>query len=485
MPHHAIFDIPEICLHIAWHLAPADLALACRVCRSWFVPFASELWRSIKPDQWTHGSMDDALPRYSTFIRELSCSTFVPLNDMGPQCTRLTLLEVSIIGLDNIDIIDKILLRNPDLEVLSLRVVSLQNDSGVISIYKRMEYVRIVAGLRKLKKLSLGSFRVLPGALRYLLEQLPGLELLTIEGWTEEASHDLWMDPKSGLLLPAEPGAIEEPQVTDQQSAQQLQQLQWQEEPLPRSLRSFHADDCLLETIVKVIQVSPLLESLLLSNNQSLVLSPELTQFCQQLRVHCPRLNQFSLYQSDVDIPGLQRLFSAYQSLKYFRAEDISISRHNLLLFLSRCLDTHHESLEEIYLDSNPGFFEQRESSNQVLKILRSFPALKKVSLGRCTIDAEEMVEGCSVVDGVIHNRLPFVCQNLELLQVTIRGPDRNWAPPHVFADEDILSQGEDEDEDEDERHNHDQFALYDKVMDQLCKLPNLDTTTVSFTYKF
>ncbi|KAI7829707.1 hypothetical protein BC939DRAFT_499834 [Gamsiella multidivaricata] len=192
-----IFDIPEICLLIAKHLSKNDLASACRVRRSWFAPFASELWRSIDPDQWTNHTFRSAFPRYSAFIRELRCGSLVPLDVLGLHCTQLTLLHVP--GLLSYPVLERALQSNPRIEELRLRAVVTKEDvQGIVEIFRTM------VGMKMLKTLSFTHFKMPSEALEYLLDHLSGLQSLEIDGWECKASPGLLLDPITGLLAPTE-----------------------------------------------------------------------------------------------------------------------------------------------------------------------------------------------------------------------------------------------------------------------------------------
>ncbi|KAF9274225.1 hypothetical protein BGZ68_000857, partial [Mortierella alpina] len=171
-----ILAIPEILILVAGHLPPADLASACRTCRGWFAPFAGQLWRSIEADQWTHGALTVALPRYSTFIRELRCSRFTSLEALGPECSHLALLRAPEVTPDNLVLLQAIVDRNQDIEDLWL---TFEREMPV-----SIELLEAMAGLKKLRHLSIdASWAATHDHILHLLDHLPELESLRVESW--------------------------------------------------------------------------------------------------------------------------------------------------------------------------------------------------------------------------------------------------------------------------------------------------------------
>ncbi|KAF9999584.1 hypothetical protein BGZ79_006818 [Entomortierella chlamydospora] len=484
MNNNNIIDIPEIAQVVASYLAPADLFIACRVSRSWFIPFASELWRSIKPDQWTHGALEDALPRYSLYIRELHCPLYNSLDKLGLDCTKLTLFRAPLLNANNAQVITSILRRNPNIEELSL-ISGLTREQLDIS----MEYVRIVSEMKKLKNLSLHHFIVRPGSLENLLQRLPQLESLSIRRY-------------NSYQLPVSDATKEFDRSMG--SSIDLNQLpQHSEYQGPRQLRYFHVDGYQdsFESILKVARISPLMERLSLAETYEysidLSLSPAVIQFCQELSSLCHCLDQLTLYQIQIDPQGLMCLLAAFPKLKRLDLEDVSLQAYDILRAVLQSPSYSH-TLEEIRFVDHPTYFRQ-PTSHEILVMLRTFSKLRKVVLENCIIKAEEMVSNLGdneIEDTESHNsdlseeeesalgefgKYGFRSRELEVLKVTIVGPTSRWAPPLNFAwDHTFNLDDDDGEEDEGEWAG---YKLYFLVMDQLTSLPNLNLKGVRFSY--
>ncbi|KAF9208178.1 hypothetical protein BGZ49_009575 [Haplosporangium sp. Z 27] len=462
-----IFELTEIAQQIASNLAPADLFNACRVCRTWFVPFASELWRCIKADQWIHGALSKALPRYSLYVRELHCSLYTPLEDLGEDCKMLTLFRAPELAPNNIQVIASILERNPDIEELWLI-------SGMpwARIGLTMVLVQILSKMKKLKKLILHDFKVTTGTLSYLLRKLPQLKSLDVEGYEERNVSEYDATFSFDLFSPD-------------------QQLQHPGPNEPSQLQSLHMNGYQdsFESILKIARISPLLESLSLSDTSrysiDLSILESMTPFCKQLSESCPCLNQLKLNQSSISMDGLSCLLSAFPKLKKFDVEGLDM----VDTFLLRLILDHPEysdTLEEIRIAPEGFFFRAPEA----LQILREFSKLRKLDLSDCVIAAEAMVSDAGMeglMDGGFCEKY-FKCQDLELLVVSILGPTNNWAPPSVLwnrhdseteNDYDEEEEGEEEGEKEDCRWKG--YQLYSLVSKQLDSLPKLDWTRVRF----
>ncbi|KAG0253905.1 hypothetical protein BG011_006089, partial [Mortierella polycephala] len=506
----------EILLHIARYLAPADLATACRVCRSWFIPFAGELWRSIHPDQWTHGALAVALPRYSVFIQQLRCSRFVVLDQLGPECRQLNLFMAPDITLENVDLIKAILERNPGLEDLELIFEMRKPD-----IAKMNEVLEIVSGMSRLKRLLLDGLMATPEWIeQQLLGRMPQLQALVLYLYANTA------DPSRRTLEQHEYG-------------QQPQQTSPKEQPLVMSpLRSLSIE-CSVDTLSilrQITRLTPELELLSLAeicyNDQPLLMSPELAQLAQDLPLQCPRLDQLHLVHNSMDKAGLTCLLrSGFPNLRVFYGIPVTP-------LLSIVLDTlvqtpaYQFTLEEVEITKPLLMCESAASSSTViLQMLRTFPRLRKVSLNRCVIDAEEMVYGAGHGHGHGHGhgnedvqddavtvavagsegssnnnnnadiQYPpnWVCHDLEVLEVTIKGPTAGWVPRGYITrdnykgidddsdyDDDIGNDSDENDDDggeaatscdeRDNNHNHNHsHDMFYWLKAQLDLLPKLD----------
>ncbi|KAK3823082.1 MAG: hypothetical protein J3Q66DRAFT_424668 [Benniella sp.] len=445
-----IFDLPEILLSIAIHLAPADLAQACRVSRGWFVPFASKLWYSIQQDQWTDGNLLPALPRYAVFVRELRCPLYLPSNSLGHRFNQLTLFSAPKIDPDNLDVIEQVLKHNPDIRDLFLPFALSREYADRIK-----DITQTVAGMTKLKRLKLRGLLTAPGDLGSLLDQLPELESLTLEDCGY--AHPPGMEP--------DPADIPEDPVTQLEHSQQAQQL--------RSLQMDGNLDC-FEIILEIARRSPLLEQLwfVFMTTYELVMSPKMAWFTQKLGSHCQHLNQLVIHGCEINGEGLECLLSAFPRLRKFHAIDVSMRHYDVLDFLVQhksCCD----SLEEVsvgrvtqYLEGSLGM------TGTVRELLQGFPRLRKVHLRQCRIAASEFVLYRT------RDKYFVASKDLEVLAITLSGPGKSWVPAEVHSEDGHAYWGSRTDDDEDEKPD---YSLYNEVMEEIRLQPKLDPSTIQF----
>lgn len=317
---HAIFKIPEIIAFIALHLPPADLASAARIGRNWFYPCASELWRHILEDQSMWTSLTDALPRYSDFVRELSCSRYLDLARIGTYCSHLVLFRPPVIGVNNIDLFIEILARNRNIRKLAL---SFQNPERILD--------KVAAVLDMVMPLSLISLEVdnvvvVIGTLERILDSSHTLEYLEISRWRES---------QAPFAIPSIPNSRNP-------HCPRLDTL---------AVSSLHDPFTLLLTVAKS---APNLESLSFSDMdepfQTLVLSPVLADFSAKLKASCPHLNNLTLCRNAHNIDGLNKLLDAFPGLRSIHAEEDSDTACVLQALAQHPLG--HPCLESIVLSS-------------------------------------------------------------------------------------------------------------------------------------
>ncbi|KAF9180819.1 hypothetical protein BGZ51_005892 [Haplosporangium sp. Z 767] len=510
----------ETLLHIAQYLAPADLATACQVCRSWFIPFAGELWRSIQQDQWTHGALTVALPRYSVFIQQLRCSRYVSLDQLGPECRQLNLFKTPDITPENVDLIKAILERNQGLEDLELMIEMNKSD-----IAKMNEILGIVSGMSRLKRLLLDGLMATPEWIeQQVLGGMPQLQTLVLDMYSNTA---LITDPPQWTLEQHEHG-------------QQPQQAPTKEQPLVMSpLRSLSIDgsDDMLNILARITRLCPELESLSLSETRygerSLRMSPELTQVAEGLPLQCPRLDQLHLIHNSMDEAGLTCLLrSGFPNLRVFYAIRIFPQTSTILDILIHT-PAYQLTLEEVEI-TKPPFMDRNAASisTMVLQMLKTFPKLRKLSLKRCVIDAEEMVYGArqgdsseSVQDSAanvaasgsegsnnndnintgIRHPSNWVCHDLEILEAIIEGPVAGWAPRGYITRKNYGKVDDDSDYDNNNGNSSDEngdirdaatscdergsnrrrnYDMFYRIKAQLDTLPKLDVSGVTFSHR-
>ncbi|KAG0276251.1 hypothetical protein BGZ96_003397 [Linnemannia gamsii] len=486
----------EVLIQVSEYLNPADLANACCVTRAWFIPFASQLWRSIQKDQFSQEALLEALPRYSIFIRELHSSSFTKLDRVGPECTRLCIMEAPILRPDPgrqdgwaIEILE----RNPDLEE-----VSVWFSNRVEATRQLMRFIGIVVRMKKLRKLCIDGFMAPEGALEYLLEMLPGLEELKIE--LVQPNPDAVLDSdfvvwrKQRMVLEdtkdrddAEPTSASTPEASAATSATSATTsgasfavnniTGASTSSPPRNLRrlSFIAIEFSFEEFLKLVQNYPLLESIVLEgSDESAHLRPQespiLIPFCEQLGVLCPRLDQLSLTSMDINTDGLEYLLSAFPRLKCLKLSLTPMCDGDILqILLSH--PGYSDTLEEIDLTHDTP---SRPSAVETLEVLRRFHRLRKLRVTYGKLMAEPLIqllsglndeeqqqqqeqqeqqhhqqhqhqsattnqdnnghlEGQGQIHASTHTRPG---EFLEKLEVSIVGPSMNWAPPERISSE-------------------------------------------------
>ncbi|KAG0362773.1 hypothetical protein BGX24_005064 [Mortierella sp. AD032] len=449
----------EVLIQVAEYLNPADLAIACCVNRTWFNTFASRLWRSLHKDQFAQEGLLEALPRYSSFVRELRCSRFGKLSQVGPECTRLYRIEVPVLTPDQENgCALEILERNPDLEDVSVIFPSQFEASQLL-----MRFVGIAVGMKKLRRLSIDGFIAPAMALEYLLEMQPSLEELSIVLW-QNAAPDAVLDP--GFVAWREQKGVVEINMADNGDR-------------TAAALSLVNIEFTFETFLKLIQNCPLLESIVLEGSDQCdrfrpADTPSFIPFCEQLKVLCPRLDQLSLKSMDISNEGLEHLLTAFPRLKRIAIADTPMHDCDILQTL---LDHqgYAETLEEIELTQDST---TRPSARETLEVLRKYRRLRKLCVTNGTVMAEALIQLLSgsndaKQDQQQQEHLPATSQGsgqdgqdplghghdaglpgqfLERLDVTIVGPSKDWAPSKYY-DEDEEAQIAEEEEEVRDRH--------------------------------
>ncbi|KAG0368314.1 hypothetical protein BGZ54_002228 [Gamsiella multidivaricata] len=347
-----------VCLLIAKHLPQPDLARACCVSRHWLVTFASVLWRSIHADHKNYHIFCTAFPRYSVYIRELRCSQGVKLDYLGYQCTQLVVFEAPLLSLTKLNDIKQVLESNRSIEDLSLSSSMIYRDMNLdmetVCVQQTMEILRLVAGMGNLRRLSLTGFQAPPGALEYLLEQRYDLRSLRIVRWEHRQCPGRGVDPVTGLLMSHAAAAVLASATELGQLEQQQQQQQQQQQRAPqRQLRSLHLQGYPdgHEFVLKIVRRTPLLEQLSLAqswtHNQRIFISPQVEQFCQQLKSYCPCVKELRLDQTTLCPDSFKYLLSAFPRLRRFEALEVFHTRHDYFEILID-QESLWESLEEV-----------------------------------------------------------------------------------------------------------------------------------------
>ncbi|KAG0320429.1 hypothetical protein BGZ99_004516 [Dissophora globulifera] len=521
----SILEVPEICFHIARYLAPADLALACRVSRSCFIPFASTLWRSIKPDQWTDGALGQALPRYSHFIRQLRFPLYIRLDDLELEYTRLVLFRAPMIKSSTVSLINGILRRNPDIEDLCI-----QCDSPQAIFEALAETMRIVAGMDKLKKLVMSGFNdTMPNTLDFLLNRLPKLEILGLSEWHHGEHPGLALDLETGHLVPKKegksedekPGEEEEEEAGGEVDGQWMMdeplppqyqyQRQKQQRSVPRALRILEVSGpyCSFQTALRVASYSPLLNRLQLAEDLMRQVWPmDIEVFAQQLSVFCPQLDELDLFDTELDGDGVSDLLTAFPRLRCLYATHPGPAPFRFLRCINEFQPVFGATLEVIELVRSRDRPQSMSTCTEILIMLSSFSNLRKVHLKDFFVFAEDlvaldMVQGSG--DGVPNRYFSFACKDLEVLELIIMGPNNRWVPKDLLDSDDDSDNDSDEFDDsnvfEDSDTSDDNlsttrpqtppsppsppiYELYENVIEMLRVLPKLDQSGLRFSYR-
>lgn len=507
----------EVLIQVSSYLNPADLASACSVNHAWFIPFASKLWRSLEKDQFSQEALLEALPRYSLFVRELHCSRFAKLNRLGPECTRLIIMEAPVLSPApgrKYGCAIEILERNPDLEE-----VSVWFPNPVEATRQLMRFVEIVVKMRKLRRLSIDGFMAPEGALEYLMEMLPGLEELSIELWQANPEAVLHPDfvawrmqrmaledagdrDKAGLTPIAPATSATVPATSLPASASTTEQ--------PRQLRKLSLIDFefSFENFLKLVQDYPLLESVVLEGSEESAHfrpggSPNYIPFCEQLRILCPRLDQLSLKSVEINNDGLEYLLSAFPRLKRIAIANTPMADCDIFqILLNR--SGYSETLEEIDLTQDS----MRASNVEALEVLRRFHKLRRLRVANGTIMVEPLIQLFNGGDNEQQQQQqqphPSVAPNqdnsehlqgqgqmhptptkpgevLEKFDVMIVGPSWDWAPPDLFADDygDRYDQQEHDADDVDKT-----YPLYSSLTTLLKEKTLLDMDSLALDYE-
>ncbi|KAF9940980.1 hypothetical protein BGZ67_006218 [Mortierella alpina] len=455
-----ILTIPEVLILIAGHLPPADLASACRTCRSWFVPFAGQLWRSIEPDQWTHGALTRALPRYSTFIRELRCSRFTSLEALGSECTHLTLLRAPELTPDNLDLLHVVVNRNQDIEDLCL---TFEQKMPV-----PVELLRAMASLRKLRRLSINAPWIASQThIRHLLEHLPELESLRVESWAMPSLRDT----ETALENP--------PQKPDKSPKQhQLQSLSV-------------AGNVHMESILRDFAFHfPRLKALTLEGDFENLFSGDAEatrRLPQEISTRCPLLTDLGFMNTVCLEPqDLRTLLSSVPGLRRLSVcGNLSEERVIHILLLTRAQEPKIlDHVEHIELRCHSHIPHRLEAA--ILQTLSDFPELKRLSLPAATIDADILAK--SIQDLQLQPGLgdKWVCKNLEELSLRITGSHQDWIRSGVIDRSIDEEQQEDRDEGDKVDGGQDvevsaRYNSFDTIVNYLSTQPKLDFHSVKF----
>ncbi|KAG0303990.1 hypothetical protein BGZ98_006060 [Dissophora globulifera] len=500
----SILDVPEICSIIARYLAPADLAVACRVSRGCFLPFASALWRSIESKQWTSREFWIAVPRYLHFVRQLRCplSARTRSVDFGLQFTRLVLFHAPLMNDFTISIINNILRRNPNIEDLYI-----QCDFEELSMEDVTETMRVLVAMKKLTKLAMiGFYGVLPNTLDFLLDRLPKLEALHLNEWGYEENPWLALDLETGHLV-SKDKSVDGQRTTHQPPpsptpSQSQHQQQKQQLPVPRTLRTLRIgfSDCPFETTLKVASYSPLLNRLQFSDHLGQQTWP--MRFTQQLLSFCPRLDELDLSNTSLQKGRFKDLLTALPRLRRLSVRNPGPSYYKILSYINKSLPVFGTTLEEVDLDCGKRSYQDMSTCREIFIMLASFPKLRKVHLNNLFVPAEDLAGSDMTLD--YRNRVPvedfsFACKDLEVLELIIQGPDDGWAPKELldwdndtFHDMDDLYDSDESDDDfcttqpsTPPSTSPPVYELYETVMEKLCMLPKLKQSGLRFSYQY
>ncbi|KAF9362840.1 hypothetical protein BGX34_005380 [Mortierella sp. NVP85] len=377
---------------------------------------------------------------------------------LGYQFNQLTVFSAPELDLENVDTIERILKHNPDIHDLFLPFALPQEHAS-----RAKEVFKTVTRMRKLNHLTLRGLLVTPGELGSLLDRLPALESLTLQNGG--------YDNSKVVSIPAN---IPDDPVPSLEYPQRGRQL--------RSLQMDASRQC-LAIILEVARHSPLLQRLAWMN--MFTMSPELVSFTQTLGSLCPHLDQLEIDVCYGDQEGLECWLSAFPKLRKLHIKDATPMDHNDVLRSLRRHLSCHDSLEEVSVEKSSNLeFSTIAIASPIIGLLREFPKLRKVRMRQCRISAARFITLRNVYGHI-------ASQDLEVLEITIVGPCESWVPAEVHSEEarafwvtrgyrvpQYYATTEHYGKADERQPDH---TLYCAILDELCRLPKLDLSTVRF----
>ena len=398
----------------------------------------------------------------------------LPLFPLGPQLTLLTSFQAPWLSPRNIHRVLEILQQNPSLEDLSL-----YGTGHWEPIFKESELFVTVGRLQQLKRLVMQRIRPVRGGLEYLLNRLPNL--MTLE-------TGLWGCPQSPLSFsPTSSSSSSTIPVDHVKSAQKNSEAAVISLKGPLSLKKLCLSDVFLEIssirlILPVIEASPLLESLSMEDNTgrfnggdplatealSNALYPAGSSSCP-LRELCLRrimmkddqLQHFLSYTAN-PVHGSSPSSSLsttylWHPLTTLNLEDTIVDSEEIFDVILTGSPTLKDTLEALKISHIHPAWRSR-ASVRIAWVLQHFVKLRELVLKQGIVILQDLletsltppVEGVPPLDKVCSREthdppgqllqyslcwIPWACHDtLEVLDIKIEGPDRDWCPSEVIS---------------------------------------------------
>ncbi|KAI7829706.1 hypothetical protein BC939DRAFT_525880 [Gamsiella multidivaricata] len=154
-------------------------------------------------------------------------------------------------------------------------------------------------------------------------------------------------------------------------------------------------------------------------------MSPGMEQFCQKLQSHCFHLEQLRLFRNAIDTEGLECFLSAFPRMRRLGITEVELSHCRILTTIVRH-EAFWETLEDLQI-TNCGSHPSETCLAALLALLRRCKVLKRISIPRCVIDAEERIRQEDEFYGA------FACRGLEVVEMTFLEPCGSLVFPDAY----------------------------------------------------
>ena len=445
-------DTPEILSLIAAVLPRTDLANACAVAKSWFRPFASQLWRSIQPLDFEKRAFVRALPRYQGLVRELVCPLICPVLSRLLHFRSLTAFSPPKVQKDSAEaLLSVIQNQRASLEQLNLQLDDVPNLPDMA--------LQAVSTLSRLRSLFLTGYCFDPIGIEFILDHIPTLQELHVVQESGANLSNLKFQPKFLRQWAKERG----------------------KKKASYRLRSFGFEtlECSFYPLISIVESSADLEQLVIKDWKCSLNVQLVRVGCQELahtlRQSCPRLKDLQLgcrwiqIQEFCYLLGLERSMSelaqlatanpiprmalqnrwlALRSLHVFsdhHGDNVGINGGEILNAVLRGRDTLAKTLEELVI--NHTVLDEQDLTGMVVDLLCQFKKLRIFKGGAAMVrvrhlfllDPFQRQPAHLLEDGSRGLGLkPWACQDLEFLQVNFVDPYDGWFPlllDRLFSD--------------------------------------------------
>ncbi|GJJ78487.1 hypothetical protein EMPS_10846 [Entomortierella parvispora] len=384
-------EIPELLALIARHLEKPDLAAACRVNKSWFVPFAEQLWRSLQFQDISEsgGKLLQSLPRYAIYVYTICFPSYCDLSQLilTPDLSHLTSLTFFEVPYESQAVIQDILRQNPLLDYLTIELgIDIPEEKEA----KARDMVKTMLRLKRLETLSFRNNWVTSKLLESLVWGLPKLSYFCFQ--------TIEFRPHIEEKLEAE--GVPDEDDEDYLEADELVAFQLQR-PLLLEMVKMKSPGRLFGSMVKILQSSPLLTRLEWSESEEHndLFDADLRFLTQAVHKSCPKLEDVDLGCEWMRSGDFYHLFSLWDPL----VDNIQLSWLPLtsIFIIMSCLedvdilevvwegrDILQHTLKSLILFSRVAWG-RRRSGPITISILETFQNLQCLDLPGTTVDAK------------------------------------------------------------------------------------------------